>query len=246
MSPFRNFGLRKGRATEVALLERKLQCALDHSMDMAQRARKLRLMAVGGFILFFLLGLAIGAHGETALQAAGILPHRPALGEYDPRGQSMVALRYYRGHGVSQDYQEAAKRFRRAAERDDAVAEFYLGIMFAEGEGVPQDRAEAARWFRLAAGQAVPEAQYNLGLAYAKGEGVPLDNVSAHMWFNLAAANFPTSDKVNRGLAVHNRNAVARRMTSAQLHEAEALASRWTRVAEAQLAASNSGAAPLR
>src|SRR5438270_11635378 len=109
--------------------------------------------------------------------------------------------------------------------------------MLAEGEVVPQDRTEASRWFRLAAGQAVPEAQYNLGLAYANGEGVPLDNISAHMWFNLAAANFPTSDKVNRSLAIHNRDAVAHRMTPAELRKAETLASRWNGGARPQLAA---------
>jgi TPR repeat protein len=214
-------------------------------MDMANRVRELRLMAVAGIALFFLLGLALGAHGEAAVQAALVLTHRPAFGEDEPRAQSMVALRYYHGRGVIQDHKEAVKRFRHAAERDDAVAEFYLGIMFAEGQGVPQDRTEAARWFGLAAGHASPEAQYNLGLAYATGEGVPLDNITAHMWFNLAAANFPTSDKINRGLAVHNRDMVARRMTSAEVHKAETLASRWSGVAQSQLAASNGGSVSL-
>lgn len=203
-------------------------------------------MAVGGITLFFLLGLAVGAHGDAVLQAARVWPYRPMAGEYDPRAQSKVALTFYRGRGVSQDYKEAAKRFRHAAEGDDAVAEFYLGIMFSEGEGVPRDRTEAAKWFRLAASQGVPEAQYNLGLAYAEGEGVPLDNIRAHMWFNLAAANFPTSDKINRGLAIHNRDAVARKMKPAELHEAETLASRWKGANEAHLAAHTGGSPSLR
>jgi hypothetical protein len=63
----------------------------------------------------------------------------------------MVALVYYRGHGVPQDHSEAAKWFRRAADQRDAVAQFYLGVMHSEGRGVPQDYAEAVKWYRLAA-----------------------------------------------------------------------------------------------
>ena len=89
---------------------------------------------------------------------------------------------------------EAAKWFRRAADQGDALAQFYLGVMYNEGRGVPQDYAEAAKWYRLAADQGDAQAQYNLGLSYARGEGVTPDPIAAHMWLNLAAARFPASD----------------------------------------------------
>jgi TPR repeat protein len=151
----------------------------------------------------------------------------------------MLALRYYRGRGETRDYKEALKWFRSAADRGNAAAPFYLGIMFAEGEGVPQNHAEAAKWFRLAADRGNPEARYNLGLAYATGIGVSPDDVSAHMWLNLAAAGFPASDFGKRSNAAHNRDAVAGKMTPAQVAEAQRLASAWHAAEEARMAAND-------
>jgi uncharacterized protein len=152
---------------------------------------------------------------------------RPLADAGDARAQSILALLYYEGSGVAQDYQEAAKWFRRAADQGDATGQLYLGIMFAQGRGVPQDPAEAATWFRRAADRGDAGAQYNLGLAYATGEGVSPDNVSAHMWFNLAAARYPPSDTRDRRDAIRNRNVVAGKMTPEQVAEAEKLAREW-------------------
>ena len=60
-------------------------------------------------------------------------------------------LRYYAGHGVKQDYAEALKWLRLAAEQGYVEAQTFLGVMYANGQGVGQDYAEAARWYRLAA-----------------------------------------------------------------------------------------------
>ena len=55
---------------------------------------------------------------------------------------------------------------------------------------------------------------------YAKGMGVPQDYVEAHVWMNLVAA---------RGLerAKKNRDAIAKKMTPAQIAEAQRLAWEW-------------------
>jgi TPR repeat protein len=57
---------------------------------------------------------------------------------------------------------------RKAAERGDAVAQLYLGIMAQSVTGgVPkeyQSYTEAARWFRLAADQGLADAQLQLGI----------------------------------------------------------------------------------
>jgi TPR repeat protein len=58
---------------------------------------------------------------------------------------------YYTGEGVPQDYAEAIKWYRKAAEQGDARAQFNLGNMFRTGKGVPQDYVEAHRWLNLAA-----------------------------------------------------------------------------------------------
>jgi hypothetical protein len=158
----------------------------------------------------------------TALRLA-----RPLATEGDARAQSMLGLLYYRGHGVSEDNDEALKWFRQAASQGDAAAQFYLGLMFFDGQGVPQDRAEAMNWFRRAADQGDAQAQYNLGVFYAKGEAGEPDNVKAHVWFNLAAAHFSPSDTSDRNTAAMDRDRVAAKMTPPQIAEALRLAREW-------------------
>ena len=84
---------------------------------------------------------------------------------------------------------------------------------------MPQDYATARQWFEEAAAQDHAGAQCQIGQLYYVGHGVPQDYVRAYMWFSLAAAS--TGDE--KKLAVDNRDEVARRMTSAQLVEAQRL-----------------------
>ena len=70
----------------------------------------------------------------------------------------------------------------------------------------------------------LPEAQYFLGLMYDKGQGVAQDFVVAHAWLNLAVAH---AEPRLRSRWVLIRNAVASKMTEAQLAEARRLAYTW-------------------
>jgi TPR repeat protein len=84
----------------------------------------------------------------------------------------------------------------------------------------PQDYLEAVKWFRRAADQDDPVAELRLGMMYLKNQGVPQDFVQAHKWFNLSAVQGVQD-------AVTNRDEVARRMTAAQIAEAQRLAREW-------------------
>jgi TPR repeat protein len=123
---------------------------------------------------------------------------------------------YLKGHGVSQDYREAERWFRLAADQGNATAQLNLGLLYAKGRGVSQDYREAENWFRLAADQGDATAQANLGLLYANGYGLPQDYVQAYFWFSRAAA---------QGLkdALELRSAVASKMNPPQIAEAEEL-----------------------
>ena len=66
---------------------------------------------------------------------------------------------YDDGKGVPQDYVEAVKWYRKAAEKGFAPAQVNLGRMYDEGAGVPQDYAEAVKWVRNAAEQGYAMAQ---------------------------------------------------------------------------------------
>jgi uncharacterized protein len=89
--------------------------------------------------------------------------------------------------GVAEDYVEAVKWFRKAAEQDNADAQYNLGQCFVIGEGVGKDFEEAAKWFRKAAEQQSALAQFSLGVCYDKGLGVAQDDATAFTWYRSSA-----------------------------------------------------------
>ena len=131
---------------------------------------------------------------------------------------------YDKGQGVPQDYAEAVKWYRKAADQGNAPAQSNLGLMYDKGQGVPQDYAEAVKWFRKAAEQGDAPAQSNLGWMYEEGQGVPQDYVEAHLWFNLASARVAGADHAKY---VKARDAVAAKMTAQQIAEAQRRARQW-------------------
>ncbi len=145
---------------------------------------------------------------------------RRAAEQGDAKAQSNLGFIYGEGLGVSQDDAQALKWFRKAAEQGDARAQYNLGLMYDKGRSVPQDDAEAMKWWRKAAEQGNAGAQFNLGAFYANGQCVPQDYVLAHMWLSLAGAQGQISATKNRDLA-------AKRMTPAQIAEAQKLAREW-------------------
>ncbi len=58
-----------------------------------------------------------------------------------------------RVRAVPQDYQEATKWYRIAAEKGNPKAQVKVGFMYNEGRGVSRDRVRAHTWFNLAASQ---------------------------------------------------------------------------------------------
>ena len=90
----------------------------------------------------------------------------------DAAAQYNLALMYSEGEGVTQNYKEAVKWFRKAAELGDAAAQYDLAFMYISGTGVTQNNREAVKWYRKAAEQGDAKAQFNLGLMYVKGSGV--------------------------------------------------------------------------
>jgi len=90
------------------------------------------------------------------------------------------------------------------------------------------DYATALREWRPLAKQGNATAQNNLGAMYSSGQGVPQDYAKAHMWYNLAASKLPPGGAGGgRDTAVKSRDNVAKRMTPAQIAEAQKLAGEW-------------------
>ena len=72
---------------------------------------------------------------------------------------------------------------------DDAMAQYWVGVMYMKGQGVEQDYEQAGEWLRKSAMQSVPNAQYKLAKLYSQGKGVPQDNEYAYIWYSVGASH---------------------------------------------------------
>lgn len=96
-------------------------------------------------------------------------------------------VEYANGDGVPQNYEEAVKWYRKAAEMGQISAMNNLGACYADGLGVPKDIEEAAKWYRKAAEMGSSIAQRNLADSYLNGNGFAKDQTAAIGWFRKAA-----------------------------------------------------------
>jgi uncharacterized protein len=69
---------------------------------------------------------------------------------------------------VPQDYAEAAKWHRKAADQGNAHAQNHLGVMYVHGQGVPQNYVLAHMWANLATANGLQLASATRDLAAAK------------------------------------------------------------------------------
>ena len=97
--------------------------------------------------------------------------------------QDSLGGMYYLGHGVTQNYTEALKWYRKAADQGNADAQAMVGAFYYLGKGVPKDAAEAHKWYRKAADQGDAMGLAQVGLMYlGAGDVVPEDDVRGLMW----------------------------------------------------------------
>jgi TPR repeat protein len=129
--------------------------------------------------------------------------------------------------GTGSYYRSDARAVRElalAAARGNARAQAQLGFMYENGFGVPQNYVVAADFYQSAAAHGDVFGQSRLGLSYDRGHGVPQSVIFSYAWLNLAAAGASgrQADYYRR-----LRDAVASKMTSAQIFEGQRLALIW-------------------
>jgi TPR repeat protein len=74
--------------------------------------------------------------------------------ESHPQALFDLGEKYFHGDGVPQDYREALKWLRPAAEQGHFMSQLYLGTMYGRGDlGVLRDLVQSYVWFCLAATQ---------------------------------------------------------------------------------------------
>jgi TPR repeat protein len=133
----------------------------------------------------------------------------------DPVALNAVGALYYNGDEVPQNYSEAFKWYKRAAEKGYAEAQYMLGLMYDNGEGVPQNYSETFKWYKRAAEQGHADAQYNLGLMYHNGKGVPQNYSEAFKWYKRAAEQGVAEAQNNLGVMYENGEGVTRDLQEA-------------------------------
>jgi uncharacterized protein len=149
-------------------------------------------------VLLIACGLARPAHADAVTQANAA---------------------YARG-----DFIRAVTLLTPRALRGDARAQALLGFLYENGYGAPQAYVAAADLYMQAAVSGNPFGQCMLGLMYDKGHGVPQDFVLAYKWLDLAAAR---ASHRERDYFLRLRNAVASKMSPAQISEGQRLALSW-------------------
>lgn len=107
---------------------------------------------------------------------------------------------YLAGMAASQkDFAVAVPKWREAAGRGDAAAQYQMALVHFHGDGVKQDHGESMRWARMAAEQGVPGAMNLIGNMYKDGLGVPKDAALGVDWHRRAADNFDQHGLRNLG-----------------------------------------------
>jgi hypothetical protein len=90
--------------------------------------------------------------------------------------------------------------------------------------------AQAKQLFELAAAKGHGEAMYNLANIYQNGQSVPQNYIEAYKWYMLAVVH-ASPQKPGFGdpreNAIRNRDFLAKKMTPAQIAEAQRLANVW-------------------
>ena len=133
-------------------------------------------------ILFF--ATASGVFAQTTNIVTLMLKAKSGEAE----AQNALGEAYYDGKGVTENLTEAVKWFTKAAEQENAKAEYNLGICYYYGYGVQyRDRREAVKWYTRAAEQGNADAQNDLGYCYEFGEGVDKNLKEAVKWYTKAA-----------------------------------------------------------
>ncbi len=126
----------------------------------------------------------------------------------DAHAQAELGGLYASGQGVTNNYAEAAKWYRKAADQGEPAGELGLGELYEAGQGVPQDLSQAIVLYRAAAEHGYPRAQYTMGFMYEAGRGVPQNHTEAAKWFLRAAeqgdrlAQYDIGQRYELGLGV--------------------------------------------
>ncbi len=149
----------------------------------------------------------------------------------DPAAQVQVGEQYAHAAATehyrtvaTQDYQQAAAWYLKAANQKFIDGELHLAALYRDGgNGFPRDMEQAAAWYLKAANQGDVFAQGTLAVLYSMGQGVPHDDAEAYFWFDIAASvKGPNQEKY-----AANRQMIGERITADELADVQDRVAAW-------------------
>jgi TPR repeat protein len=126
----------------------------------------------------------------------------------EAKSQYDLGMVYYKGKDLPQDYSEAYRLFRQAAENGLPEAITALGIMTRNGEGEEKNIKEAETLFIKAAEMGNPDAQFNLGIMHYAGETGKVSFEEGAKWFKRAAEQGNVEAMENLGFCYYEGSGV--------------------------------------
>lgn len=121
----------------------------------------------------------------------------------DSDAQVNLGYLYARGHGVTQNQQEALRLYLASAKQGNAEGMNAVGFKYRYGSGVAIDLPRAMHWFCRAAVSGDPRGLNNLGIVYAEGAGVERDTDEARRLWRQAAERGNPNAMSNLGNALY-------------------------------------------
>jgi uncharacterized protein len=166
----------------------------------------------------FLVALVQPLHAATleeAQAAAKMADYKTATTLYtelaesgNAQAQYDLGVIYYRGIGIEQSYEQAAKWHLKAAEQGHADAQYSLAAMHFNRDIPTEDYLAAANWYLKAAEQGHAKSQLNVAILYFRGDIYEQNFEESVKWYLKAAeqgnaeAQFNLGNMYTRGLGV--------------------------------------------
>ena len=127
--------------------------------------------------------------------------------------QYRLGVVFKKGEDLPLDYSLAVKWFRKAAEKNNADAQYELAMMQLSGQDDTRvSIKEAFKWLLAAANKGHVEAMYRLGFTYANDPNVETNEIEAAKWYELAAkqghakAQYELGQAYKKGKGVRRSN----------------------------------------
>jgi localization factor PodJL len=132
----------------------------------------------------------------------------------DPLALFEIGARFTEGRGVKNDFAEAAKWYKLAADKGFALAQYRLANFLEKGTGVAPNIAEAKRYYEMSANAGNASAMHNLAVIYASGKDGAQDYAKAVEWFTKAAEHGVSDSQFNLAILSARGNGTSQDLAS--------------------------------